>query len=134
LPEVDVLDAKVKRVIICSGKIYYELLEARRVNRIHDIAILRVEQIYPFPGEQLDALLSQYTDTNDLLWCQEEPKNQGGWDFSKLRIPALINKRWQLSYAGRQPSSAPAVGSAKLHAQEQQQIIKAALDIPEDKI
>ena len=134
LPEVDVLDAEVKRVIICSGKIYYELLEARRVNRIHDIAILRVEQIYPFPGEQLDALLSQYTDTNDLLWCQEEPKNQGGWDFSKLRIPALINKRWQLSYAGRQPSSAPAVGSAKLHAQEQQQIIKAALDIPEDKI
>ena len=132
LPEVDELDAKVKRVIICSGKIYYELLEARRLNRIHDIAILRVEQIYPFPGEQLDALLSQYTETNDLVWCQEEPKNQGGWDFSKLRIPAFINKRWQLSYAGRQPSSAPAVGSAKLHAQEQQNIINNALDISED--
>jgi 2-oxoglutarate dehydrogenase E1 component len=132
LPEVDELDAKVRRVVICSGKIYYELLEARRLNRIHDIAILRVEQVYPFPGEQLDALLSQYTDTNELVWCQEEPKNQGAWDFSKLRIPALIHKRWQLSYAGRQPSSAPAVGSAKLHAQEQQSLINNALDILED--
>ena len=132
LPEVDELDAKVRRVVICSGKIYYELLDARRVNRIHDIALLRVEQVYPFPGEQLDTLLAQYTDTNELVWCQEEPKNQGAWDFSKLRIPALINKRWQLSYAGRQPSSAPAVGSAKLHAQEQQSLINKALDISED--
>jgi 2-oxoglutarate dehydrogenase E1 component len=134
LPEVDELDNRVRRVIICSGKIYYELLEARRVNRIHDIAILRVEQIYPFPGPQLDALLARYTDTDDLLWCQEEPKNQGAWDFCKVRIPALIDQRWQLAYAGRQPSSAPAVGSVKLHAQEQQQIINTALDISEDKI
>ena len=132
LPEVDELDNRVRRVIICSGKIYYELLEARRVNRIHDIAILRIEQIYPFPGAQLDALLAGYSDTNDLLWCQEEPKNQGAWDFCKVRIPALIDQRWQLAYAGRQPSSAPAVGSVKLHAQEQQQIINTALDISED--
>jgi 2-oxoglutarate dehydrogenase E1 component len=132
LPEVDELDNRVRRVIICSGKIYYELLEARRVNRIHDIAILRIEQIYPFPGAQLDALLAGYSDTNDLLWCQEEPKNQGAWDFCKVRIPALIDQHWQLAYAGRQPSSAPAVGSVKLHAQEQQQIINTALDISED--
>ncbi len=130
LPEIDEMDAaKVKRVVICSGKIYYELLEARRVNRIHDIAILRIEQIYPFPGEQLDALLDQYVNTNELIWCQEEPKNQGAWDFSKLRIPAFINKRWELGYAGREPSSAPAVGSAKLHAKEQQGIIDKALDL-----
>ncbi len=128
MPEIDEIDAeKVKRVIICSGKIYYELLEARRVNQVYDIAILRIEQIYPFPGERLDELLSQYTNTNELIWCQEEPKNQGGWDFSKLRIPAFLNERWQLGYAGRQPSSAPAVGSAKLHAKEQQEIIYAAL-------
>ncbi|MCK4674395.1 MAG: 2-oxoglutarate dehydrogenase E1 component, partial [Gammaproteobacteria bacterium] len=132
LPELDKLDAeKVKRVIICSGKIYYELLEARRVNRIHDIAILRIEQIYPFPGEQLDELLSQYANTNELIWCQEEPKNQGAWDFSKLRIPAFINKRWQLGYAGREPSSVPAVGSAKLHAKEQKAIINTVLAIVE---
>ncbi len=133
LPEIDELQAEqVRRVIICSGKIYYELLEARRINRIHDIAILRIEQIYPFPGEQLDALLAQYINTNELIWCQEEPKNQGGWDFSKLRIPAFINKRWQLDYAGREPSSAPAVGSAKLHAKQQQAVINTALGIVEE--
>ena len=133
LPEVDELqNKKVRRVIICSGKIYYELLEARRVGRIHDIAILRIEQVYPFPGGQLDALLEQYTNTNELLWCQEEPKNQGAWDFSKLRIPAFLNKRWQLGYAGREPSSAPAVGSARLHGIEQQKIINDALDITEE--
>jgi len=132
LPEVDELqNDKVRRVVICSGKIYYELLEARRLARIHDIAILRIEQIYPFPGEQLDALLEQYTNTNELIWCQEEPKNQGAWDFSKLRIPAFINPRWQLGYVGREPSSAPAVGSARLHALEQQAIINNALDIKE---
>jgi 2-oxoglutarate dehydrogenase E1 component len=132
LPELDELEAdKVKRVIVCSGKLYYELLEARRVNRIHDIAILRVEQIYPIPGDKLDMLLSQYTNTNELIWCQEEPKNQGAWDFSKLRIPAILNDRWQLGYAGREPSSAPAVGSAKLHAKQQQEIINTALGITE---
>ena len=133
LPEIDELqNDEVRRVIICSGKIYYELLEARRLGRIHDIAILRVEQIYPFPGEQLDALLDQYTNTNELIWCQEEPKNQGAWDFSKLRIPAFLNQRWQLGYVGREPSSVPAVGSARLHALEQQKIINDALDITEE--
>ena len=132
IAETDELEDKVKRVIICSGKIYYELLEARRVNRIHDIAILRIEQIYPFPGEHLDALLSQYGDTDELVWCQEEPKNQGAWDFIKPRIPALIDSRWQLGYIGRQPSSAPAVGSAKLHAKQQQEIINKALKINTD--
>ncbi|HEB81560.1 MAG TPA: 2-oxoglutarate dehydrogenase E1 component [Gammaproteobacteria bacterium] len=130
LPELDEIEPKqVRRVIICSGKIYYELLEARRLNRITDIALLRVEQIYPFPGEQLDALLKQYKQTNELVWCQEEPKNQGAWDFSKLRIPAFIDPRWQLSYIGREPSAAPAVGSAKLHARQQQAIIDQALNI-----
>jgi 2-oxoglutarate dehydrogenase E1 component len=134
LPEIDELDAtQVKRVVICSGKVYYELLEARRINQVHDVAILRIEQIYPFPGEQLDALLAQYSNTNELIWCQEEPKNQGGWDFSKLRIPAFINPRWQLGYAGREPSSAPAVGSAKLHAKQQQELISDALCLNEKK-
>ena len=134
MPELDEMDPEqVKRVTICSGKIYYELLEARRVSRIHNIAILRIEQLYPFPGEQLDELLAQYVNTDELFWCQEEPKNQGGWDFCKLRIPALINSRWTLFYAGREPSSAPAVGSAKLHAMQQQDIINKALLIPEEK-
>ena len=101
LPEVDELDAKVRRVIICSGKIYYELLEARRVNRIHDIAILRIEQIYPFPGQQLDALLAQYTDTDDLVWCQEEPKNQGAWYQIRHHLQACHEPGQALLYVGR---------------------------------
>ena len=133
MPELDEMDPEsVKRVIICSGKIYYELLEARRVSRIHDIAILRIEQLYPFPGDQLDELLALYANTNKLVWCQEEPKNQGGWDFCKLRLPAFINPRWTLYYVGREPSSAPAVGSAKLHARQQQEIINKALLIAEE--
>ena len=130
IPEIDEVDPKqVKRVVICSGKIYYELLEARRLNLVNNVAILRVEQIYPFPGKQLDDLLAQYSNTNDLVWCQEEPKNQGAWDFSKVRMPAFINERWELGYAGREPSSAPAGGSSKLHAKEQQEIIDKALGL-----
>jgi len=135
IPEVDedIEPKNVTRVIICYGKLYYELLEARRVNRIHNVAILRIEQLYPFPGDKLDEEIRRYNKTNELTWCQEEPKNQGGWDFCKLRIPAMINKRWQLCYIGREPSSAPAVGSAKLHAQEQQAIIDQALRIDVDE-
>jgi 2-oxoglutarate dehydrogenase E1 component len=130
LPEFDEQDASaVKRVIICSGKIYYELLEARRLGRIFDIAILRIEQLYPFPGEQLDAVLQQYINANELIWCQEEPKNQGAWDFIKVRIPVFIQSRWQLGYAGREPSAVPAVGSAKLHAIQQAKLINQALNI-----
>ena len=130
LPEVDEIEAaKVIRVVVCTGKVYYELLEVRRLNRIHDVVILRIEQVYPFPGKQLDAILKNYKKTNELIWCQEEPKNQGAWDFSKSRIPASINKRWQLGYAGRDTSSAPAVGSAKLHAKEQMEVINKALGI-----
>lgn len=124
IPEIDEINPKdVKRVVLCYGKVYYELLEARRLNKRSDIAIIRVEQLYPLPGKKLDAELAKYTKTNELIWCQEEPKNQGGWDFCKLRLMALLNKRWVIDYIGREPSSAPAVGSAKLHAIEQKKII-----------
>ena len=124
IPEIDDIEPNdVKRVVLCYGKVYYELLEARRLNQRLDIAIIRVEQLYPLSGEKLEAELSKYTQTDELIWCQEEPKNQGGWDFCKVRLEALIDKRWKISYIGRNPSSAPAVGSAKLHASEQKTII-----------
>ncbi len=74
-------------------------------------------------------MLDQYSNTNELVWCQEEPKNQGAWDFSKVRIPAFINSRWELGCAAREPSSVPAGGSSKLHAKEQQDIINKALNL-----
>ena len=78
IPEIDAL-TKVKRVILCSGKIYYELLEKRREHEITDIAIVRIEQLYPFPYEELKSVLSQYIAAKEVVWCQEEPMNQGAW-------------------------------------------------------
>jgi len=129
LPEVDDIDpAKVKYVLLCSGKVYYELLHERRAKKRNDIAIVRVEQLYPFPGPELNDLLKCYDKTDELVWVQEEPKNQGAWDFVKPRIPAMLDRPWNLSYVGRESSSAPAVGSAKLHAVQQRDLVDRAIN------
>jgi len=134
LPEVDNIDPEmVKYIILCSGKVYYELLIERRAKKRNDIAIIRVEQLYPFPGPELDALLQCYTETSDLVWVQEEPKNQGAWDFVKPRIPAMLDNKWNLYYVGRESSSAPAVGSAKLHAAQQRELVDMAINFNRDK-
>ena len=134
LPEVDDIDPeKVKHIILCSGKVYYELLIERRDKKRNDVAIIRVEQLYPFPGPELDALLKCYTETSDLVWVQEEPKNQGAWDFVKPRIPAMLHESWNLHYVGRESSSAPAVGSAKLHAAQQRELVDRAINFNRDK-
>ena len=127
LPEVDDIDtAKVRHILLCSGKIYYELLARRRAKKRNDYAIIRVEQLYPFPGPDLNKVLECYTSATKLVWVQEEPKNQGAWDFVKPRIPAMLDKDWELYYIGRESSSAPAVGSAKLHGIEQHDLVKRA--------
>ena len=129
LPEVDPIDPKqVKHIILCCGKVYYELLEKRRLEQRTDVAIIRVEQLYPFPGPELDKVLAEYTETQDIVWVQEEPKNQGGWDFAKPRIPAMLSRPWDLFYIGRESSSAPAVGSAKLHGVQQRELVDDALN------
>ena len=134
LPEVDnISPEKVKHIILCSGKVYYELLIERRAKKRNDIAIIRVEQLYPFPGPELNKLLKDYTETSDIVWVQEEPKNQGAWDFVKPRIPAMLDKEWDLYYVGRESSSAPAVGSAKLHAAQQRDLIDRAINFNRDK-
>lgn len=134
LPEVDSISPeKVKHIILCSGKVYYELLIERRAKKRNDIAILRVEQLYPFPGPELDKLLKCYTETRDIVWVQEEPKNQGAWDFVKPRIPAMLDNTWELYYVGRESSSAPAVGSAKLHGAQQRELIDRAINFNRDK-
>ena len=128
LPEVDAINPKkVKHIILCSGKVYYELLLKRRSKKRTDFAIIRVEQLYPFPGPELNKVLQCYTATKELVWVQEEPKNQGAWDFVKPRIPAMLDKEWNLHYVGRESSSAPAVGSAKLHTVQQNDLINRAI-------
>ena len=92
-----------------------------------DVVIIRIEELYPFPAESLNAVLVKYKNASELIWCQEEPKNQGAWDFAKLRMPAMLDRNWNLHYVGRQSSSAPAVGSAKLHAVQQAELVERAV-------
>ena len=130
LPEVDELPVDdVTRVVMCSGKVYYDLLEHRRLAEKHDVAIIRIEELYPFPAEQLNDVLHQYKNTRQLIWCQEEPKNQGAWDYFEPRFAAKLEHCCAVQYVGREPSAAPAVGSPIVHARQQKALVAEALDI-----
>ena len=130
IPETGSIDAKkTRRVVFCSGKVYYDLLEARQVQEIDDVAIVRIEQIYPFPISDYAAVLGHYNDANDIVWCQEEPKNQGAWYQIRHRLQEPLTAHQQLYYAGRPASAAPASGVFKVHLQQQQALVEAALGI-----
>lgn len=127
IPEVDQLAAdKVKRIILCSGKVYYDLLEQRRSNKAN-IAIIRIEQLYPFPEEQLVKELANYKSAQEIIWCQEEPKNQGAWYSICHHLLACLGKGQTLNYVGRAASASPATGSKMLHAEQQKKLVQEAL-------
>ncbi len=127
-PEIDGLTSNgVRRVVLCSGKVYFDLLGARRQRGIDDIAILRIEQLYPFPRRRLGELLGQYSAASEIVWCQEEPRNQGAWYQIQHHLRVLTGDRQILGYAGRAPSASPACGSADLHRTQQQALVDAAL-------
>ncbi|MGE5487471.1 MAG: 2-oxoglutarate dehydrogenase E1 component, partial [bacterium] len=118
----------VRRVALCSGKLYYELLAAREQKKAHDIAIIRVEQLYPFPGAQVQEIIGQYPVTADVAWVQEEPWNMGAWRYVREQIqPLIAETRRVLRYIGRPESSSPATGLHRRHVEEQNAIIEAAL-------
>ncbi|WP_428609228.1 2-oxoglutarate dehydrogenase E1 component [Sedimenticola sp.] len=123
----DIVDHNVRRVVLCSGKVYFELLKARRVKNIDDIAILRVEQLYPFPRRTLKALLESYVSMSELVWCQEEPRNQGAWYQIQHHLRVSKPRQVALGYAGRAPSASPACGNGRLHQIQQQDLIEHAL-------
>ena len=128
--EIDDLNPeKVTRVVMCSGKVYYDLLQKRREQDLKHIAILRVEQLYPFPKEALKNLLKAYPKAETMYWCQEEPQNQGAWYATQHHVLECLEKNQKLFYAGRPASAAPAVGSAKVHEEQQIQLVKDALGI-----
>jgi 2-oxoglutarate dehydrogenase E1 component len=128
--EIDDIKAKdVERVIFCSGKVYYELLEQRRKNEQDNIAIIRIEQLYPFPEQELKAVLTQYQHVKQYVWCQEEPQNQGAWYCSQHHFRAAIPQGTYLTYAGRNASAAPAVGYMSVHVKEQQALVTQALTL-----
>ena len=110
--------ASVRRVVMCSGKVYFDLLKARRATSNTDVALVRVEQLYPFPVQETEAVLAKYPNAREVVWCQEEPQNQGAWYQIRHRLQTLVGKR-ELLYAGRPPAAAPATGITKIHELEQ---------------
>jgi len=128
--EIDALDPKkVKRVVLCSGKVYYDLLKERRDREQDDVAIIRIEQLYPFPAEEVADIMKDYQHVKDFVWCQEEPQNQGAWYNSQHNFWAAIPSGAQLTYRGRAASAAPAVGYLSEHNKQQQKLVDEALTI-----
>ncbi|MBL6750470.1 MAG: 2-oxoglutarate dehydrogenase E1 component [Nevskia sp.] len=126
--ESDPLDpAKVKRIVFCSGKVYYDLYEARAKARRDDVAVVRIEQLYPFPRTDYEAVIAAYPNAKDVVWCQEEPENQGAWYQVKHRLRTYLAADHQLYYATREGSSTTAVGYLKVHVKEQEELMQAAL-------
>ena len=118
----------VRRVLVCSGKIFYSLDAAREAATRVDVALVRVEQFYPFPSFELGAAIRRYTRANDVTWVQEEPANQGAWSFVRPLITEIIGPPRRLRYVGRDEAASPATGNAKIHQDEERAIVARALD------
>jgi 2-oxoglutarate dehydrogenase E1 component len=119
--------ARVKRLVLCSGKVYYDLLERRQPGDAQEIALVRIEQLYPFPADEYRAILERYANAREIVWCQEEPQNQGAWYQIRHRLQAALRPTHELLYAGRESAAAPATGIHALHQREQEAVVAAAL-------
>ena len=134
LPEQDItiVPEAMERVVLCSGKVYYDLLQKRQTMKIKNTAIIRIEQVYPFPHDPLISMLQIYTNIKTLIWCQEEPMNQGIWYCSQHNIMAVarrINPKMAVHFAGRESSAAPATGYVALHKQQQEALLEQAMTL-----
>jgi 2-oxoglutarate dehydrogenase E1 component len=134
IPEIDDIapPEQVRRVVVCSGKVYYDLLTERRAHQENDVAIIRLEQLYPFPENTLGRVLAPYHNA-DVVWCQEEPENMGAWSFVDRRLEKVLgrldNRVMRPQYFGREAAASPATGQARVHAREQATLVAAALGI-----
>ncbi|GFO72334.1 2-oxoglutarate dehydrogenase E1 component [Bathymodiolus japonicus methanotrophic gill symbiont] len=129
IPETDVtIDAqKVTRLILCSGKVYYDLLDARTQNNPENVAIVRIEQLYPFPIRDYSLIFTRYPNIETVVWCQEEPQNQGAWYQSRHNFSIFKPDHLELIYCGRPASASPAVGSLAKHLEQQKEVVESAL-------
>jgi len=117
---------KVKRVVACSGKVYYDLVKKREEKGHDDVAILRIEQLYPFPHKAFSAELKRYPNATDVVWCQDEPQNQGAWFFVQHYLHENMTEGQKLGYSGRAASASPAVGYSHLHVEQQKALVEGA--------
>ncbi|MBT2133356.1 2-oxoglutarate dehydrogenase E1 component [Croceibacterium sp. LX-88] len=129
----DIADDKVRRLVLCSGKVAYDLMETREKEQLEDVSIVRLEQLYPFPGEPLAARLGRMKNLKEVVWCQEEPKNNGAWFFVDGQIEDALteagHKGMRPSYAGRDASASPATGLASRHKEQQDALVAEALGL-----
>ncbi|MFK8053723.1 MAG: 2-oxoglutarate dehydrogenase E1 component [Woeseiaceae bacterium] len=130
IDEIDEIDQKtVERVVFCSGKVYFDLLERRRKEELNNVAIVRIEQLYPFPNDEYAEALVSYPNAETVVWCQEEPRNQGAWYQIRHRLQQPLRARHELHYAGPVSAAAPAVGIPKMHSMQQNALVESALGI-----
>jgi len=127
--DMDVDFGRVRRVLLCSGKIYYDLFTLRKEQSIQDVALLRIERLYPFPAQQLQDFLKNYHAASEVIWVQEEPENQGAWDQIKHVLTRTLLPQHKISHIARPASAAPAVGTMKRHKQQQQDLLDRALKV-----
>ena len=127
IPEAEELDPKqIRRIIFCSGKVYYDLLAERRARKTRDMALVRIEQLYPFPHEDFKAVIARYPEAKEVLWAQEEPGNQGAWHRIQHYLLRHLRSGMHLDYALRPSSAAPAAGYLAVHQEQQKAVIAAA--------
>ena len=137
IPVIDEVDKeikseKVKKVIFCSGKVYYDLIELRRERKIDNISIIRFEQLFPFIEEDVIKIMKKYQTASKFVWCQEEPRNMGAWKFIRHQLDSCLEKagiKAQLSYTGRERSASPAVGYLYIHNKQQEALVEEALEL-----
>ncbi len=135
IPEIEPTAPRdVNRVVFCSGKVYYDLLAARRASERNDVALIRIEQLYPFPFHDVMEQLKLYRHVRDIIWVQEEPKNMGAWPTLAHNFLALLFEGQRLSFLGRPASGSPAAGSGRQHKLEQEEIVRRALDMSRQEI
>ena len=128
IDEIDTADpSAVTRIVLCSGKVYFDLLKARRDSKTESVVIVRIEQLYPFPTEAYEAVMRKYPNAREVVWCQEEPQNQGSWYQIRHRLQAGLGVSMNCCTRARPGAAAPATGIAALHEQQQKDLVSAAL-------
>jgi 2-oxoglutarate dehydrogenase E1 component len=117
-----------KKLLLCCGKVFYDLMIYREKKNINDTMIVRLEQLYPFPFDQVKDIFKRFPEMKDVRWVQEEPRNMGAWNFNLARMREILPKSFKLKYIGRLPSASPAAGAYHLHVAEQELLIRQAFE------
>jgi 2-oxoglutarate dehydrogenase E1 component len=121
---------RVRRVLLCSGKVYFTLDEARKKHNLADVALVRVEQLYPFPEKEIQSVFAKYRGATEIAWVQEEPENRGAWRFMDNKLRKILPENRVLTYYGREEAASPATGALKMHEIEQKELLTQALELP----